>query len=203
LNIYENSILLDRYKEGCSWIASYGAVAALCKEISAKRVCEIGVAYGYHAESLLTELELEFYLGVDPYVPHYDPEDSFAADVDRVFEHSPGSPMDNLYQTVLHRLASLGNGMANLCRMRSEDAAAIFADDTFDLIYIDGDHRATSVYRDIRAWLPKVRGGGILCGDDVRWPGTESMLAEVSREIRKEIKVLTWKGVHEKWFFRV
>ena len=84
LNIQENSILLDRYKAGCSWISSYGAVAALCKEISAKRVCEIGVAYGYHAESLLEELQFESSCDVDPYKSNTSAKDAFATVVERL-----------------------------------------------------------------------------------------------------------------------
>lgn len=51
-------------------------------------------------------------------------------------------------------------------RCKSEDVAGILAADTFDMIYIDGDHRFESVQRDIINFAPLVRPGGILCGDD-------------------------------------
>lgn len=42
--------------------------------------------------------------------------------------------------------------------------AGIVADRAVDYVYIGGDHRYTHVKKDIVAWLPKIRPGGILCG---------------------------------------
>lgn len=33
-------------------------------------------------------------------------------------------------------------------------------------VFIDADHRAPAVEADIRAWLPKIQPGGIICGHD-------------------------------------
>ncbi len=50
--------------------------------------------------------------------------------------------------------------------MSSKDAAEVMADDSFDLIFIDGDHSYTATKMDIEMWSPKIRKGGILCGHD-------------------------------------
>ena len=42
----------------------------------------------------------------------------------------------------------------------------IFKEETFDLIYIDADHRYNAVFNDIQRYMPLVRQNGILCGDD-------------------------------------
>lgn len=51
-------------------------------------------------------------------------------------------------------------------RRPSPDAADEFPDGFFDLVYVDANHAYSSVSRDIEAWLPKVKQGGILCGHD-------------------------------------
>ncbi|MBI5492625.1 MAG: class I SAM-dependent methyltransferase [Deltaproteobacteria bacterium] len=51
-------------------------------------------------------------------------------------------------------------------RARSEDAAPVFKRGSFDLVFIDGDHRYEAVSRDIELCSPLVREGGILCGHD-------------------------------------
>lgn len=51
-------------------------------------------------------------------------------------------------------------------RMTSESAAGIFGDGYFDMVYLDGDHTYEGVTRDIKAWLPKIRKGGLLAGHD-------------------------------------
>ncbi len=51
-------------------------------------------------------------------------------------------------------------------RARSEDVAPILERGSFDLVFIDGDHRYAAISRDIEICSPLVRDGGILCGHD-------------------------------------
>jgi hypothetical protein len=55
---------------------------------------------------------------------------------------------------------------AHIVRMDSVKAAALFPDEFFDFIYIDADHSYEGVVRDINAWWPKIKKGGMFCGDD-------------------------------------
>ena len=48
----------------------------------------------------------------------------------------------------------------------SLDASIEFADGSLDFVYIDANHRYFEVARDIRAWWPKVKATGLLCGHD-------------------------------------
>ena len=50
--------------------------------------------------------------------------------------------------------------------MDSVKLASIMADQSFDVVYIDAGHEYADLKRDIPAWLPKVRPGGLLCGHD-------------------------------------
>ena len=55
---------------------------------------------------------------------------------------------------------------AHIVRMDSVASANIFPDEYFDFVYIDADHSYEGVVRDIKAWWPKVKKGGLFCGDD-------------------------------------
>jgi predicted O-methyltransferase YrrM len=56
-------------------------------------------------------------------------------------------------------------------RTWSVSAAALFQPESFDMVFIDGGHSYECVMSDIRVWLPLVRKGGILCGDDYNFTG--------------------------------
>lgn len=58
------------------------------------------------------------------------------------------------------------NLRVEVLRMRSVDAAKLFEDESIDFFHTDGDHSYQGITTDIRAWLPKVRTGGILSGDN-------------------------------------
>ncbi len=49
----------------------------------------------------------------------------------------------------------------------SVEASTRFPDNSLDFVYIDANHQFEYVLADLLAWYPKVRPGGLLCGDDV------------------------------------
>lgn len=55
---------------------------------------------------------------------------------------------------------------AHIVRMDSVASANMFPDEYFDFVYIDADHSYEGVVRDMKAWWPKVKKGGLFCGDD-------------------------------------
>jgi len=73
----------------------------------------------------------------------------------------------DVFQTFEHNVEQAsGTECVTPISEESTKAALRFEDKSFDLIFIDGDHSHTQTMADIRAWLPKVRPGGILCGHD-------------------------------------
>jgi len=63
----------------------------------------------------------------------------------------------------------------------SVSAARLFSDASFDWVHLDARHDYASVKADIEAWLPKVKAGGWLSGDDYieeKWPEVVKAVAD-------------------------
>lgn len=98
----------------------------------------------------------------------------------------------------LHRniIACGYNDMISLIVSDSETAAAFFADGSLDWVHLDARHDYESVKADIIAWLPKVKKGGWLSGDDYddsKWTG----LVRAVRELLPEAR--SWSGQQWRW----
>lgn len=70
-----------------------------------------------------------------------------------------------LYEVFLENLRPVEQHYRPL-RMSSLEASSLYADSSLDFVFIDGAHDLDSVRADLVAWLPKVRIGGYLGGDD-------------------------------------
>jgi len=82
------------------------------------------------------------------------------------------SAMDELHAGVLRRFAGpIAEGVVEVHRSDSGDAASVFADASFDWVYVDGNHLYEFVRRDLRLYDAKLKPGGILAGDDYGFPG--------------------------------
>ncbi len=107
---------------------------------------EIGVLGGGHAVSMLRGFPgLEMLHLVDSYGGIDDRDEKFLE-------------MKARFDSEQHRLT--------WHIMTSLAAAEQCEDETFDFVYIDANHRYSEVAADVRAWYPKVKPGGVLCGHD-------------------------------------
>lgn len=66
------------------------------------------------------------------------------------------------------------DGPTVLCQADSAEAASLHEDGSVDFCFIDADHTEAAVRRDILAWLPKLRPGGILAGHDIDCPSVHA-----------------------------
>jgi hypothetical protein len=60
----------------------------------------------------------------------------------------------------------------------------LFGDSSLEWVHLDARHDYESVKADIEAWLPKVKAGGWLTGDDydeAKWPGVVKAVGELLR----------------------
>ena len=79
-------------------------------------------------------------------------------------------------------------------RANSWDAAALHEDGSVFAVWVDGCHTREAVIKDIEAWLPKIRPGGILAGHDLdhnHHPGVRQGLEAVGLRYAK-ISKTSW-----------
>jgi len=90
-----------------------------------------------------------------------------------------GGP-DGLHAEFLQQMGErVAAGRVTPLRMDSGEAARNFAPASVDLVFIDAGHVYSDVARDLAAYRPLVRPGGILCGHDYHirehWGVTEAV----------------------------
>jgi glycosyltransferase involved in cell wall biosynthesis/predicted O-methyltransferase YrrM len=138
-------------------------------------IVEVGSYFGrsavYMAELLADrEMEVEFY-AVDVWnVSTYEREDHTA------YHARFGSQWDAFQYSI--QSAGLEDRIKPM-RMPSTEAAAKFADESIDFLFLDADHEYPGVSADMAAWWPKVKVGGIMAGHDYHgFPGVERAVRE-------------------------
>lgn len=72
-----------------------------------------------------------------------------------------------------------------------------FDDGSLDFVYIDGDHTQWGVRRDLEAWTPKVRKGGIVSGHDWQLPSVR----EVLEPLKDKIIIINPNQRYPSWYF--
>jgi Methyltransferase domain len=82
---------------------------------------------------------------------------------------------DGTFAGTLHRnILACGYGdLISIIVAPSTTAASFFADTSLDWVHLDARHERQHVCDDIAAWLPKVKPGGWVSGDDydpLKWP---------------------------------
>jgi predicted O-methyltransferase YrrM len=88
-----------------------------------------------------------------------------------VFEPELANDKDWLYANFLKNIQPAASFIRPI-RQSSVEAAALYADNSLDFVFIDAAHDYENVKADIAAWYPKVKVGGTIAGHDYGWPGS-------------------------------
>lgn len=135
--------------------------------------CEVGVYEGVFAERMLFKLKPKHLTLIDPWL----------GGLDTGSKKDTQETQDARYALVLKKFQhEIASGKVSVLRKTSDAAYAELSDNTFDLVYIDGDHSYEQVLKDLTNFMPKVKAGGFLTGDDFHYPSVEKAVREFSTQ---------------------
>lgn len=120
-------------------------------------VCEVGVQKGVNFAEMIRH-NPSIAVAVDSWI-----DDGV---IGRNEGRSSQTILDAVYEGFKKSVAD--KPFVSIYREYSFEAVKRFADDYFDLVYIDADHTYEGCFRDINDWYSKVKTGRFLLGDDYR-----------------------------------
>lgn len=100
---------------------------------------------------------------------------------------------EGVYRQFLRNMAGFPD--LRVHRGLSWEVSVEFEDESLDFVFIDADHVYESVLKDLRAWYPKVKRGGILSGHDFNWVGVERAVKEFFPDESLGVGELCWAKV--------
>lgn len=137
---------------------------------------EIGVAEGWYSSKVMELGKIIKMYGIDPYVPHKGYRD-----------YTRETTYDRLRTTAHNRLDDYPN--YEFIETYSLEAVKRFENESLDFVYIDGDHSYEAVTDDITVWMPKVKPGGIIAGDDYIRSDRDKRFYDVIRAVDDFVKL--------------
>lgn len=161
---YRSTHLLPRKVKG--WYFNQRPIDYLIRRHQIKTIVEVGCWLGastLHMASLLPDDGRLFAV------------DHWQGSIEN--QHSPD--LSTLFEQFLSNV--IHDGLTHVIvpmRMTSLEGAAQLPVPSVDLVYLDASHDTESVLKDLRAWYPKVKHKGILCGDDWHWDSVRSAVRQ-------------------------
>jgi hypothetical protein len=137
-----------------AWVGHLPFAAWAIQEISPKIFVELGTHTG---NSYFTFCQSVAEAGMS--------SKCYAVDTWQGDEHS-GQYNDNIYVGVNAHNKEHYAAFSQLLRMTFDDAVTYFADETIDLLHIDGLHTYEAVRHDFETWLPKLAPGAVVMFHD-------------------------------------
>lgn len=125
----------------------------------AKRIAEVGAWRGALSRMIIGTKPEKFYI-IDPHNTEFNEIGDYICTMGDGKKHT---------QEELDKIADDLLGLpATYYRMTSVQAAEMIEDGSLDFVFIDAIHDYEHVREDILTWVPKIRKGGMISGDDYR-----------------------------------
>lgn len=135
-----------------------------------KTGAEIGVLRGKTLFSVLDACPGLSMIGVDQW-KHIPLRDVDCAETYKQFDM-------RALETEVCRKAATYRGRCSIFKGDTVEQARRVQNGSLDFVFLDADHTEEGVSRDIAAWSPKVRAGGMVLGHDNHWPTVRAVIDE-------------------------
>lgn len=176
---------MDHFYEKINGYSCYSEQGILLENILAKidtkntiKIAEIGVYNGklsamWNVELINRNIAYEYYA-----IDHFNGSDGLT---------------DVSYENTIFNLSSITTNL-KIVRNNSVDESKKHNDGYFDIVYIDASHDYESVKTDLIHWYPKVKNGGIICGDDYSeyWNGVILAVNEFFKKPVNKVSCMQW-----------
>lgn len=133
-------------------------IPLLFEPLDVRAIAEIGVWRGTHFKQLVKSPSVKVAIAVDAW--------------DARYLSSGGSlqvsqaECDTMFEKLRKYAEKTKRPRIIIARGESVRVSESIRERTLDFIYVDADHTYPGVLRDLRAWFPKLRNGGIFAGHD-------------------------------------
>lgn len=160
--IRENNIInIEKHLDNNNWFHYADFYDYVASHKHFKNLVEVGVWKG-HSISYLAKKIQEHTTDVNLYAV-----DLFSESPDFKKFHSARSELPIIYDIYNENLRRAGvRDMIKDIKGWSWEVADQFENESLDFVYLDASHDTESVIKDINAWLPKVKPGGLFSGHD-------------------------------------
>lgn len=128
----------------------------MCK-YKCEYVCELGISRGTNFYEMIKS-KPKLAVAVDSWI-----NDGVVSRNDSKY---PQEALQKQYEEFVDNVKD--NPFVKVYREYTFDAVKHFADNYFDIVYVDADHSYKGVMQDLEDWYPKVKKGKFLLGDDYR-----------------------------------
>lgn len=156
----------------------------MLRERGAKIGVEVGTDHGQYAQQLLEGIPDLNLTCVDPYVAYTEGNDvKTQEDVNKIYEEAKS------------RIYKYPNSI--IFRDTSMNVVKDFKDNTFDFVFVDGNHSYSYVLEDITEWYKKVKPGGIIAGHDYKVdPVNDYGVIEAVEKFTTDNNISPWFILH-------
>ena len=156
-------------------------------DIKPKTIVEVGVYQGKTTRQLLKAFPYAELTLIDPWAAQELPG--------RLYNRNGPEDWESIYRAVCDEFAG-----HTIIRTDSVTAAHMMQPDSFDLVFLDGDHCYQAVRQDIIMWSRLVRPGGLLCGHDYSSLGANKGVKRAVDELLPDQVVI---GSRKTWIHQI